>query len=187
MRLGFAYCVSLTLVVRSFETSSSVSQNDRPINPANLPTILGHLTAGFRLITTRVRFLSIIGMSSSSSLKSSPPRTPMRLLNALTLAFLLASLSPSPQQGHRPRFPLPLPRPPWAGTVGISSQARSPIRTYRDTADLLVSTGMRDAGYVYVNIDDTWQGRPRCSGRHAPQQQIPRHEGSCRLRPLQGP
>lgn len=29
----------------------------------------------------------------------------------------------------------------------------------RDTADLLVSTGMRDAGYVYVNIDDTWEGK----------------------------
>lgn len=28
----------------------------------------------------------------------------------------------------------------------------------RATADLLVSTGMRDAGYIYVNIDDTWQG-----------------------------
>src|SRR5580704_19698276 len=28
----------------------------------------------------------------------------------------------------------------------------------RATADLLVSTGMRDAGYVYVNIDDTWEG-----------------------------
>src|SRR6266567_3922137 len=27
----------------------------------------------------------------------------------------------------------------------------------RDTADLLVSTGMRDAVYVYVNIDDTWE------------------------------
>lgn len=29
----------------------------------------------------------------------------------------------------------------------------------RDTADLLVSTGMRDAGYIYVNIDDTWEGK----------------------------
>src|SRR5258708_38705107 len=28
----------------------------------------------------------------------------------------------------------------------------------RDTADLLVSTGMRDASYVYVNIDDNWEG-----------------------------
>ena len=35
----------------------------------------------------------------------------------------------------------------------------------RDTADLLVSTGMRDAGYVYVNIDDTWESERDASGR----------------------
>jgi alpha-galactosidase len=29
----------------------------------------------------------------------------------------------------------------------------------RAAADALVSTGMRDAGYVYVNVDDTWQGK----------------------------
>jgi alpha-galactosidase len=34
----------------------------------------------------------------------------------------------------------------------------------RDTADLLVSTGMRDAGYVYVNIDDTWEGKRDAQG-----------------------
>jgi alpha-galactosidase len=34
----------------------------------------------------------------------------------------------------------------------------------RDTADLLVSTGMRDAGYIYVNIDDTWEGKRDASG-----------------------
>jgi alpha-galactosidase len=34
----------------------------------------------------------------------------------------------------------------------------------RDTADLLVSTGMRDAGYVYVNIDDTWEGKRDAKG-----------------------
>ena len=28
----------------------------------------------------------------------------------------------------------------------------------RETADLLVSTGLRDAGYIYLNIDDCWQG-----------------------------
>jgi alpha-galactosidase len=28
----------------------------------------------------------------------------------------------------------------------------------RAAADALVATGMRDAGYVYVNIDDTWEG-----------------------------
>ncbi len=34
----------------------------------------------------------------------------------------------------------------------------------RATADQLVSTGMRDAGYVYVNIDDTWQGKRDAQG-----------------------
>jgi alpha-galactosidase len=29
----------------------------------------------------------------------------------------------------------------------------------RATADMLVSSGMRDAGYVYVNVDDTWEGK----------------------------
>lgn len=31
-------------------------------------------------------------------------------------------------------------------------------RTVRTIADAIVSSGMRDAGYKYVNIDDTWEG-----------------------------
>jgi len=34
----------------------------------------------------------------------------------------------------------------------------------RATADILVSSGMRDAGYVYVNIDDTWEGERDAQG-----------------------
>ncbi|ADW68788.1 glycoside hydrolase family 27 protein [Granulicella tundricola] len=34
----------------------------------------------------------------------------------------------------------------------------------RQAADLLVSSGMRDAGYVYVNIDDTWEGKRDSTG-----------------------
>ena len=30
--------------------------------------------------------------------------------------------------------------------------------TVRSMADAMVSSGMRDAGYTYVNIDDTWEG-----------------------------
>jgi len=29
----------------------------------------------------------------------------------------------------------------------------------RDSADQIVASGMRDAGYIYVNIDDTWEGK----------------------------
>jgi alpha-galactosidase len=34
----------------------------------------------------------------------------------------------------------------------------------RDAADQLVATGMRDAGYIYVNIDDTWEGQRDAGG-----------------------
>jgi alpha-galactosidase len=36
--------------------------------------------------------------------------------------------------------------------------------TIRATADAMVSSGMRDAGYVYVNIDDTWEGQRDAQG-----------------------
>jgi alpha-galactosidase len=36
--------------------------------------------------------------------------------------------------------------------------------TIRAQADAMVSSGMRDAGYVYVNIDDTWEGERDASG-----------------------
>ena len=29
----------------------------------------------------------------------------------------------------------------------------------RAAADQIVATGMKDAGYIYVNIDDTWEGK----------------------------
>ncbi len=34
----------------------------------------------------------------------------------------------------------------------------------RAAADQMVATGMKDAGYVYVNIDDTWEGERDASG-----------------------
>ncbi|QMV19284.1 glycoside hydrolase family 27 protein [Granulicella sp. 5B5] len=34
----------------------------------------------------------------------------------------------------------------------------------KNAADALVSSGMRDAGYVYVNVDDTWQGTRDAQG-----------------------
>ena len=36
--------------------------------------------------------------------------------------------------------------------------------TVRAQADAMVSSGMRDAGYVYINIDDTWQGERDTQG-----------------------
>ena len=45
--------------------------------------------------------------------------------------------------------------------------------TIRDTADALVSTGLRDAGYVYLNIDDTWEGQRDAQGFIHPNSKFP--------------
>jgi alpha-galactosidase len=37
-------------------------------------------------------------------------------------------------------------------------QGRIDDQTVRTMADAMVTSGMRDAGYIYVNIDDTWEG-----------------------------
>ena len=37
-------------------------------------------------------------------------------------------------------------------------------KTVRTMADAMVSNGMRDAGYIYVNIDDTWEGTRDAQG-----------------------
>jgi len=43
----------------------------------------------------------------------------------------------------------------------------------RSSADILVTSGMRDAGYVYVNVDDTWQGERDAQGVLHPNERFP--------------
>ncbi len=46
-------------------------------------------------------------------------------------------------------------------------------KTVREMADGMVSSGMKDAGYVYVNIDDTWQGARDAQGNLQPNEKFP--------------
>jgi alpha-galactosidase len=45
--------------------------------------------------------------------------------------------------------------------------------TVRSIADAIASSGMRDAGYIYVNIDDTWQGVRDAEGNLTGNQRFP--------------
>ena len=45
--------------------------------------------------------------------------------------------------------------------------------TVRTIADAMVSSGMRDAGYIYVNIDDTWEGMRDAGGWLQPNHKFP--------------
>jgi alpha-galactosidase len=75
---------------------------------------------------------------------------------ALAAALLLASLPAYPQKlAATP----PMGWNSWNWFAGKVTDA-----DIRKAADLMVSSGMRDAGYVYVNIDDTWEGKRDASG-----------------------
>lgn len=43
----------------------------------------------------------------------------------------------------------------------------------REVADAMASNGMRDAGYVYINIDDTWEGKRDAAGNIQPNNKFP--------------
>src|SRR5690349_11652052 len=50
-------------------------------------------------------------------------------------------------------------------------------KTIRATADAMVSSGMRDAGYIYVNIDDTWEGKRDAQGNIQSNEKFPDMKG----------
>lgn len=60
--------------------------------------------------------------------------------------------------------PKPAATPPmgWNSWNHFAKEISDPI--LRAQADAMVSSGMRDAGYIYVNIDDTWEGERDAKG-----------------------
>jgi alpha-galactosidase len=86
----------------------------------------------------------------------------MRLSASLPLAALaltcLATISPAPALGQVAATP-PM---GWNSWNFFADKVTD--KDIRAAADQLVSTGMKDAGYNYVNIDDTWEGERDASG-----------------------
>jgi alpha-galactosidase len=88
----------------------------------------------------------------------------MRVFASLSLAALaLASLTISAQAPTKaPAAPQVLPPMGWNSWNYFAERVDD--KGIRAAADQLVATGMKDAGYVYVNIDDTWEGERDASG-----------------------
>jgi alpha-galactosidase len=81
----------------------------------------------------------------------------MRTLGALLCALLLSAV-PALSQGKIAATP-PMGWNSWNHFAGRVTDA-----DVRSAADTLVLTGMRDAGYTYVNVDDTWEGKRDAQG-----------------------
>lgn len=87
-----------------------------------------------------------------------------------TLAFLLVGCTS------------PLPKLPYNGLAKTPPMGWNSWNQFKNTvddqivrsvADAMASNGMRDAGYIYVNIDDTWQGSRDAQGDLTGNQRFP--------------
>ncbi len=63
--------------------------------------------------------------------------------------------------------------PPMGWNSWNKFQGKVSDKLVREVADAMVSSGMKDAGYVYVNIDDTWEGSRDGSGNIKPNDKFP--------------
>jgi alpha-galactosidase len=50
---------------------------------------------------------------------------------------------------------------------------RADDKTIRDAADAMVASGLKDAGYTYINIDDTWEDKRDVKGFIKPNSKFP--------------
>jgi alpha-galactosidase len=84
-------------------------------------------------------------------------RLPMRAFEIFSFAVLLCGV---PSLGQR----VTAATPPMGWNSWNHFAGRVTDADVRSAADSLVATGMRDAGYVYVNVDDTWEGKRDAQG-----------------------
>ena len=89
----------------------------------------------------------------------------MRFATALTLAALaLASLPITALAQSSASSQVVAATPPMGWNSWNYFAERVTDKDIRAAADQIVASGMRDAGYVYINIDDTWEGERDATG-----------------------
>ena len=93
-------------------------------------------------------------------------RSCVRLLCSLSLAGVMVSClvaAPLASAQNAAGSPVAL-TPPMGWNSWNYFAGKVTEKDIRDSADRIVATGMKDAGYVYVNIDDTWEGERDAAG-----------------------
>jgi alpha-galactosidase len=89
------------------------------------------------------------------------------VLAALLCGVAVAQTNPSTQTATAPVStiaPTLAQTPPMGWNSWNHFARRVNEQDVKDAADAMVKSGMRDAGYIYVNIDDTWEGQRDASG-----------------------
>jgi alpha-galactosidase len=89
----------------------------------------------------------------------------MRFLASLSVAVLALTALTGPmaisQEGAPPQVAM---TPPMGWNSWNYFAEKVTDKDIRASADQIVASGMKDAGYIYVNIDDTWEGTRDATG-----------------------
>jgi len=101
----------------------------------------------------------------------------MKLCTLTPLAALLAATLASAQAPVSTIAPTLAKTPPMGWNSWNHFARKVTEQDVKNAADALVSSGMRDAGYIYVNIDDTWEGKRDTSGMLHANEKFPDMKG----------
>jgi alpha-galactosidase len=94
----------------------------------------------------------------------------MRISASLSLAVVVAAFVTTSSQSQTAPMAPPAPKqvvaqtPPMGWNSWNYFAGKVTDKDIRASADQIVATGMKDAGYIYVNIDDTWEGQRDANG-----------------------
>lgn len=83
----------------------------------------------------------------------------IRFACVAAMSFLLFAPATAPAQQNNLAA-----RPPMGWNSWNHFRSKVDDATIRAQAEAMVSSGMRDAGYTYINIDDTWEGERDANG-----------------------
>jgi alpha-galactosidase len=86
----------------------------------------------------------------------------MRIFASLSLAALALAFVPAAQTTAHAQAIAQTPPMGWNSWNFFAEKVTD--KDIRAAADNMVATGMKDAGYIYVNIDDTWEGERDATG-----------------------
>jgi len=86
----------------------------------------------------------------------------MRFSALLPLAVLAVAITVLSPQSSRAQAVAATPPMGWNSWNYFADKVTD--KNIRDSADQIVASGMKDAGYIYVNIDDTWEGERDANG-----------------------
>jgi alpha-galactosidase len=138
---------------------------------------MGRIELGFP-----ARWLSNLAVSVPTGNRSHVPQTlpsvevAMTMISALVRILLgltvvtLTGFAPAMARAQTGDF---APTPPMGWNSWNHFADKVTDADVRRAADAMVASGMRDAGYVYVNIDDTWEGQRDAQGKIQANQRFP--------------